>query len=190
MPADRKCLDDIEVRSADDVQRSVDAAVKLLDSLECSSLIGTLAPCRADTGGSALPACCLLAREFQSVEFLVHQSWQSLIKRLGVADVQQRLTLVVACLLLSSEPRRGLHCNNRHATSRRRQRVSPPNQRQATARCVWVDEDDKTSHADTGNVFVHADSDSKKDGRVKLLLLLWKPRSQSKNFYRNQLRIQ
>ena len=163
MPADRKCLDDIEVRSADDVQRSVDAAVKLLDSLECSSLIGTLAPCRADTGGSALPACCLLAREFQSVEFLVHQSWQSLIKRLGVADVQQRLTLVVACLLLSSEPRRGLHCNNRHATSRRRERVSPRNQRQATTGCVWVDEDDK-SRSRWHWKRVCRDSDPMKDG--------------------------
>ena len=58
--------------------------------------------------------------------------------------VQQHLTLVVACLLLSSEPWRELHCNNRHATSRRRERVSPPNQRQATAGCVWVDEDDKS----------------------------------------------
>ena len=46
--------DDVEVRSVDDVQRSVDAAVKLLDCLECSSLIGRLAPCRADTGGSAV----------------------------------------------------------------------------------------------------------------------------------------
>jgi len=33
------------------------------DWLECSSLIGTLAPCRADTGWSALPACSLPARE-------------------------------------------------------------------------------------------------------------------------------
>ena len=29
--ADRKCRDDVEVRYADDVQRSVDAAVKLPD---------------------------------------------------------------------------------------------------------------------------------------------------------------
>jgi len=142
MPADRKCWDDVEVRSVDDVQRSVDAATKLLDWLECSSLIGTLAPCRADTGGSALPACSLLARECPasvtpgaSVVIIPDQTswcrWQL---------VQQRLTLVVACLLLSLEPQRGLHCNNRHATSWRRERVSPPNQRQATAGCWrWSD---------------------------------------------------
>ena len=29
MPADRKCWDDVEVRSVDDVQRSVDAAAKV-----------------------------------------------------------------------------------------------------------------------------------------------------------------
>ena len=46
--------------------------------------------------------------------------------------------------LLSSESRRGLHCNNRHTTSRRREQVSPPNRRQANARRVWVDEDDKS----------------------------------------------
>ena len=51
MHSDRKCWDDVEVRSADDVQRSVDAAVWLPDWLECSSLTGTLAPCRY---GSAL----------------------------------------------------------------------------------------------------------------------------------------
>jgi len=50
--------------------------------------------------------------------------------------VQQRLTLVVTCLLLSSERRRGLHCNNQHATSRRRERVLTPNQRQANAGCA------------------------------------------------------
>jgi len=146
MPADRKCWDDVEVRSVDDVQRSVDAAAKLLDWLECSSLIGTLAPCRADTGGSALPACSLLARECPasvtpgaSVVIVPDQtSWCRW--RL----VQQRLTLVVACLLLSLEPQRGLHCNNWHVTSRRRERVSPPNQHQATGGCVWVDEDDKS----------------------------------------------
>jgi len=96
--------------------------------------------CRADTGGSALPACSLLARECPasvtpgaSVVIVPDQtSWCRW--RL----IQQRLTLVVACLLLSSEPRRGLHCNNRHATSRRRERVSPPNQRQAKWHC-WVE---------------------------------------------------
>ena len=146
MPANRMCWDDVDVRSADDVQRSVDAASKLLDWLECSSLIGTLAPCRADTGGSALPACSLLTRECPasvtpgaSVVTAPDQTcwccWRL---------VQQRLTLVVACLLLSSQPRQGLHCNNGHATSRRRERVSLPNQRQATAGHIWVDEDDKS----------------------------------------------
>ena len=105
MPTDRKCWDDVEVRSVDDVQRSVDAAAKILDWLEYSSLIGTLAPCRADTGGSALPACSLRAREClasvtpgASVVIVPDQtSWCRW--RL----VQQRLTLVVACLLLSSD---------------------------------------------------------------------------------------
>jgi len=56
--------------------------------------------------------------------------------------VQQRLTLVVVCQLLSPEPRRGLHCNNRHATLRRSERVLTPDQRQVNAGCVWVDEND------------------------------------------------
>ena len=140
MPADRKCWDDVEVRSVDDVQRSVDAAAKLLDWLECSSLIGTLAPCRADTGGSALPACSLLTRKCPvsvtpgaSVVTVPDQTFWCRWRL-----VQERLTLIVACSLLSSQPRRGLHCNNRHTTSRRHERVLPPNQHRATAGCVWV----------------------------------------------------
>ena len=58
--------------------------------------------------------------------------------------VQQRLTLIVACPLLSLEPRRGLHCNSWHALSRRHERMLMTNQRQANARCIWVNEDDES----------------------------------------------